>query len=186
MRRLLFLGLGFPLLCPTAYTQTTSTDSQTLQTLLGEVRQLRQDLRTSTVAIERAQILIHRLQVQEAAVGRALQRLDEARSRIAVATASRQGLAAQIKNIEDRQGSFNNALEQKETADLVAQLKAKLGFALSEEQEKQAKVTECEEQVRLELAKRNEFQDQLDQLDRVLKNSGTCCSGGVATASSDH
>jgi DNA repair exonuclease SbcCD ATPase subunit len=171
MRRLLVFSLVFPLFCATAHTQTASNDSQTLQTLLKEVRQLRQDLKSSAMAIERAQILIHRLQVQETAVGRALQRLDEARSILATATSSRQGLAAQIKNIENRQGGANNALEQKETVELVTQLKAKLGLSLSEEQEKQTKVTECEEQVRLEQTKRNELQNQLDELDELLKNS---------------
>ena len=58
--------------------QTTTGDSQTLQALLLEVRQLRQDLQTTTIAGQRVQILIYRLQGQEAAVARASQRLDEA------------------------------------------------------------------------------------------------------------
>jgi len=58
--------------------QTTPGDSQTLQALLSEVRQLRQDLQTTTIAAQRAQILLYRLQGQEAAVARASQRIDEA------------------------------------------------------------------------------------------------------------
>jgi len=50
--------------------QSTSTDSQTLQALLAEVRQLRHDLQTTTIAAQRAQILLYRLQGQEAAVAR--------------------------------------------------------------------------------------------------------------------
>src|SRR5215472_8559204 len=82
MHRLRFFILALVLLSATAYTQTTPADPRTLQTLLDEVRQLRQDFRTMAVSIERAQILLHRLQIQEAAVGRAQQRLDDARSRL--------------------------------------------------------------------------------------------------------
>jgi hypothetical protein len=38
--------------------QTTPSESQTLQALLWEVRQLRQDLQTTTIAVQRAQILL--------------------------------------------------------------------------------------------------------------------------------
>jgi hypothetical protein len=38
--------------------QTTPSESQALQALLLEVRQLRQDLQTTTIAVQRAQILL--------------------------------------------------------------------------------------------------------------------------------
>jgi hypothetical protein len=61
-RSSLFLSL---LLSSTAcFGQTTTGDSQTLQALLSEVRQLRQDLQITTIAAQRAQILIYRLQGQ--------------------------------------------------------------------------------------------------------------------------
>src|SRR5260370_343025 len=50
--------------------QTTPGDAETLQALLWEVRKLRQDLQTTTIAGQRAQILIYRLKGQEAAVTR--------------------------------------------------------------------------------------------------------------------
>ncbi len=105
-------------------------DSQTLQALLAEVRPLRQELQTIAVAGERTPILIYRLQVQEAAVGRELQRLDYARSKLAATQLSRTSLAVQIKTIEDKQSNIKNPLEQKETEDLVAQLKARFAKSL--------------------------------------------------------
>ncbi|MGH9710386.1 MAG: hypothetical protein ACRD37_07555, partial [Candidatus Acidiferrales bacterium] len=80
MRRASLLVFGLLLIPTTCFGQSTSTDSQTLQALLKEVRQLRQDVRTVTVASERVQILLSRLQAQQTAVGRAQQRLSDAHS----------------------------------------------------------------------------------------------------------
>jgi hypothetical protein len=65
------------------FAQTTSSDSQTLEALLTEVRQLRQGLQISLTRMESAQILLSRLQIQEVAVSRASQHLDYARSKLA-------------------------------------------------------------------------------------------------------
>jgi hypothetical protein len=70
MNRSSILALGFLLSSTLCFGQTTPSESQTLQALLLEVRQLRQDLQTTTVAAQRAQILLYRLQGQEAAVAR--------------------------------------------------------------------------------------------------------------------
>jgi hypothetical protein len=70
--------LGLLLIAAPVLGQSASTDSQTLQTLLTEVRQLRHDLQTTTLAAQRAQILLYRLQGQEVVVARASQRLTPA------------------------------------------------------------------------------------------------------------
>ena len=58
MKRLPLLPLAL-LFSTTAFAQTNSNDSDTLKSLLSEVRLLRQDLRTTTVAAQRAQILVY-------------------------------------------------------------------------------------------------------------------------------
>ena|ERR1051326_151602 len=171
MNRLVFVFLLAYQVCLPAFAQAPSTDSQTLQTVLKEIRQLRQDFRTASIGIERAQILIHRLHEQGIAVGRALQRLDDARTKLSTAQSGRLNVVTRIKSIEDQQSGINNPQESKETAEVVSQLKAKLAVSLTEEQEAQTKVTECEEQVREEQAKSSALQDQLDQLDKALNNS---------------
>ena len=68
MRRfyfVVFLALGLAL---TSFSQTTSSDSQTSQALLLEVRGFRQDLQLALGRIHAAQILLSRLQMQEIAV----------------------------------------------------------------------------------------------------------------------
>jgi len=74
MRRTVCLGCILLIVPIIAAAQSNSTDSQTLQALLGEVRQLRQELRSSTVAAQRAQILIYRVQAQQGAVNRVSQK----------------------------------------------------------------------------------------------------------------
>jgi len=95
--------------------QTTTGDSQTLQALLSEVRQLRQDLQTTTIAGQRVQILIYRLQGQETAVARASQRLDEAREKVARIQDQREHVVAEVKRFEDSlSGTVNPATQRKD------------------------------------------------------------------------
>ncbi len=109
MNRSSLFVLGLLLLSTACFGQTTPGDSQTLQALLSEVRQLRQDLQTTTIAAQRAQILIYRLQGQEAAVARASQRLDEAREKLARIQDERKHVATDVK----QQGLSNNCGRKK-------------------------------------------------------------------------
>src|SRR6267154_5881915 len=89
MHRSCLLIPVFLLISAPVFGQSTATDSQTLQALLSEVRQLHHDLQTTTVAAQRAQILLYRLQGQEAAVVRATQKVDDARARISETQSNR-------------------------------------------------------------------------------------------------
>ena len=64
MLRPALLALSLLLFSSTTPGQATPTESPTLQALLAEIRQLRQDLQTSAIAARRAQILIYRLHVR--------------------------------------------------------------------------------------------------------------------------
>ncbi len=83
MRHQSFLVLTLLLVSPTAFAQTVPTDSDTLKALLVEVRLLRRDLQTTTVAAQRAQILVYRVQALESVVRRMQERIDDTRSKLA-------------------------------------------------------------------------------------------------------
>jgi hypothetical protein len=51
--------------------QTVSPETQALQALVVEIRQLRLDLQTTTITTQRAQVVLYRLQSQTALVTRA-------------------------------------------------------------------------------------------------------------------
>lgn len=117
--------------------------------------------------MQRAQILFYRLQIQQAAVDRAIQRLDDARAKLASAEANRREIATALKYYEEKEAKSPG--EQKDFADLIPQVKTRLESLLSDEQERQARVSECEERARVEQATLSGLQEQLDQVDRALK-----------------
>src|ERR1700735_5745671 len=65
-----------------ASSDTASSDTQTLQALLREVRALRQELRASLNRTQSMQILLARFQVQEGVVTKASDRLNESRQKV--------------------------------------------------------------------------------------------------------
>jgi chromosome segregation ATPase len=157
--------------------QAPPTDSQTLQALLTEIRQLRQDLQTSAIAARRAQILIYRLHVQEAAVAQASQRLDEAKSSIEQLRARRKYQELQVKRYEDMKDRAENATQRRQFDDGIAELKAQMEALAPEEQEVQLRETELEQQSRIEQAKLDHLQDELDQLDQAVMNAALHLAG---------
>jgi len=68
MRQVFLLMLVLLGGCGTAIAQGTSSDAQTLQAILTEVRALRQDLRVSLNRAQTTQILLARFQLQEGAI----------------------------------------------------------------------------------------------------------------------
>ncbi len=136
MHRSCLLIPVFLLIPAPIYGQSSSTDSQTLQALLAEVRQLHHDLQTTTIAAQRAQILLYRLQGQEAIVARASQRLDDARARLTEVQSNRTKLTADIKKYEELVSQTENSpTDRKQIEDLLPQLKAKLTALENEEQQ---------------------------------------------------
>jgi len=101
MRRTWFFVFCLLFLCASGLGQSTATESQGMQALVAEVRQLRKDLQTSNGCALKAQILLSRLQFQEAAVARASQRLNDARGRLADTQRRRGEVAVNLKRLEE-------------------------------------------------------------------------------------
>jgi DNA repair exonuclease SbcCD ATPase subunit len=171
MRRLIFTAVTLAIFSLPSHGQTTPSDSQTLQALLSEVRQMRQDLHATTVAVQRAQILVFRVQAQEAAVARALQRLDAARSKLEQVQAQRRELAHGVRQLEEALERLENPVEKKQVEDSLPHTKERLENATNQEQEAQAREAEASEQLRLEQARLDELHGQLDRLDKALEES---------------
>src|SRR4051794_16869827 len=82
--------------------QTPAKESETILSLLSEVRQLRQNIEALTVASQRTQIALYALQTQDAAVARSTRRLDDLRSKCAASEADRQNFVTEIRRMESR------------------------------------------------------------------------------------
>ncbi len=171
MQRFAFLAFGLSLLLTNTLAQTPSTDPQTLQALLTEVRQLRQDLQAGMAAVQRSEILLHRLEMQEAAVARALVRRDEQQSKLAEAQHNRKDTAARIKEMEEELHSTENVNLRREIEGTLPQFRARLEMWGNEEEQRQGKAIEAEEKLRIEETIRTELQKRLDELDKQLEKA---------------
>ena len=157
------------LLCASAVLgQATATDSQTLQAMLLEIRQLRQDLQTSAIAARRAQILIYRLHIQEAVVAQVTQRFDAAKSSVEQARNQRRYNENQIKQYEEMRDQAQDEAQRKQFDAWIANLKWQIEALGPEEQEAQTTQLEVEEQARIEQAKLSRLENELDELDRAV------------------
>jgi chromosome segregation ATPase len=172
MHRVISFAISLLLLAVGSACQTTTGDSKTLQDLLVEVRQLRQDLHTSIGAVERAQILVHRVEVEEYAVRGMRERVDNARSNLGQIQSHQRVLADRIKQLQNTLDSSDTSqVERKPLEQALAQSKQSYESQANDEQEAQAKLTEFEDELRLEQAKLSELEGQLERLDRDLENA---------------
>lgn len=176
MRRAL-IGVGCLLLLlfySPAFGQSssTSTDSQTLQELLREVRELRQDLRTVTVASQRAQILLSRVQAQQTAVTEAQKEVDEAHSQTNQTERRSRQIQNQIKYYtdQDNEDRTPNAVERQNIEQNVARLNAILEQSHGDEAKMQADEMQAKDKLQFEQSKLDALQSELDQIDRTLAN----------------
>lgn len=147
-----------------------TTDSQTLRAILDEIRQLRHDLQTTSVASQRVQIALYRVQLQDAAVARARRAVEDAHQQLAKATDERQHRSAQIRQIEDNPPQ--NADERRQMEEVDKQFKLELERLSTQEQEAQARSSDAESQLRSEQNKLDSLHDVLDQLDQALTKVG--------------
>ncbi len=159
-------------LASAAPAQTASADSQLTQALLTEIRQLRQDLQVTAAVIQRAQILMYRLQIETGALTRATQRLDDARNRCGSMGSQLKSISMQIEQYEARQRTSQNPVEQKSIEDTIARLKSTLAQFTNDEQQCQPRIIDAQNQVQSAQARVDDFQSQLDKLDRMLAGAG--------------
>ena len=176
MRRTVSLVLVVFGLSATVFGQAAPNDPQTLQALLTEVHELRQELRSSLARIQTAQIMLSRMQTQQSVVTHASDRLDEARAKLDAAQDRRQHEAIEFKRLDDSLSNEENPTQQKMIQDEIVHFKSELDASTAAEQQAQAIENECELQLRNE-------RDKLDvinaQLDEILKSIGSSNEQGI-------
>jgi chromosome segregation ATPase len=168
MRRILLMAAGLGLFCAGGMGQSTASDSKTLQDLLGEVRQLRQDLHATTAAVQRAQILLHRVDTQAYVVRTLRERVDGERGMLEQLRTEQKNRTEMIKQIEEKLESNPSIADRKSLEETLFQLKN--APPLLDEQEAQAKLSEEERELRTEEAKLADLEERLDRLDKELES----------------
>ncbi len=168
MHRSWLLALGFLIISEPGFGQSTPTDSQACN-LVAEVRQLRRDLQIINASALKAQILLSRLQAQEATVARVSQHLDDARSKLAETQEHRRQLVAIMKRNEELVDNTEiSPASRKESQEVISRIKPQLEGLAAEEQDRQKREIESEEQLRTEQAKLGGLEDRLERLERDL------------------
>lgn len=151
-----------------------SQSPDVLQSLLAEVRQLRQDIEAMTIASQRVQIALYALQMQDAAVARAARRLDDARAKRASSEDRRSHLAAEVQRLEAGAAAGTVDPVHKNAVQLqLDMMKPELESVTAEWQSGQAAEAEATSQLRTEQVKLGEMQDRIDRLDKSLEKVGS-------------
>jgi len=152
--------------------QTNSKDSQTLQALLTEVRQLRQDFEATVVVAHKMQVLIYRLQTQNTTVSRLSRSVDDAHAEVNQLKNERDKLVADIKQHEDFVSSnLNTSGDRKAAEDALPGLKEKLASLDDQLQQVQKEESTAQEQWQSERAKLDNLEAEFDRLEKSFEKS---------------
>jgi chromosome segregation ATPase len=150
--------------------QTPAKEPDTLQSLLSEVHQLRQDIEAMTVTSQRVQIALYALQMQDAAVARATQRLDNMKNMCQGEDVNRQHMASEVKRFESGLASGTQRVSDTKTLELrLADMKSALETQTAAVQTCQAAEADAASQLRNDQASLVEPQDRIDRLDKSLE-----------------
>ena len=170
MRRVfLLLPIVFGM-CGAAFAQAAPSDAQALQALLTEVRALRQDLRISLNRTQTMQILLVRFQLQEGAIARASDRLNNARQKLLDTHVHQKELALEARRLEDALNSAENPQQRTDIQERVQHVKSDLEVAGNIEQQNQTTEIQAEQELRTEQDKLSALEAQLDELIRSMGN----------------
>jgi DNA repair exonuclease SbcCD ATPase subunit len=151
--------------------QAVSSDAQTLQALLTEVRALRQELRMSLNRTQTMQILLVRFQAQEEAVTRASDRLNDARQKLVGTHVHQKELTTEVQRLEDAMNASQNPQQQADFQDRIRHVKTDLEIAGGVAQKQQTTEIEAQQQLRDEQDKLNALESQMDELIRAMGSS---------------
>lgn len=153
---------------------TPRSDSQTLQAILAELRQLRHDLQTTNAMAARAQIALYRLQREDEAVARANQQVSDARTRVIQLEDARHHKAQDIeqdKAMANRSDTSPSSQQEFEEV-VLPRLKSELELLQKQEQQARTEQAEAEQHLRDEQVKLEELNDLLDRYNSALEQVG--------------
>jgi chromosome segregation ATPase len=168
MRRAFYSVVAVLAISSFAVGQSATSDTQTLQALLTEVRALRQELRVSLNRTQTMQILLVRFQMQEGAIARASDRVNEARQKLLDTQIHQKELTAEAKQTEEAMDSDPNPQRQADFQDRLKQIKSNLDVLGTVAQQRQTAEVQAEQQLRDEQDKLSALESQLDEVVRAM------------------
>jgi chromosome segregation ATPase len=165
--------IGALLLLTSVTLVAQSADSQTLSSILAEIRQLRQELAGMTIVAQRVQILLYRLQIQRDAVKSAMQRHDQAVAKVKDADQARTNAANGLKAAEEKLASAGNESQRPALEAEAREMKRRVDMWTSEEGDLRAAEISADSELKREQAALADLQQRLDQLEIQLQSYST-------------
>jgi chromosome segregation ATPase len=148
------------------FAQTGSSETQTLQALLVEVRAMHRDFISSLSRMQASQILLSRLQTQQAALNHASQRLNDARLRLSQAKDEERHDSVDLERFEDELSSTSDGVKKTQLIEERNHTRASIAALHTTENERAAAEADAEQQ----LSREQETFDDLDtQLNEIVK-----------------
>jgi DNA repair exonuclease SbcCD ATPase subunit len=148
-----------------AFGQATQTDSQTLQAILVEIRELHNDVRLS----QTTQILLAEMQMQQTVVTRALEKRDSVKSSLEQVQNQQKGTAATIAQIEERANATIDPAEKKRIQEAEEQIKSQMTNLKNMEQQRSNDLADAESRLTKEQDALSSIQDQLNAVVKKLQ-----------------
>jgi hypothetical protein len=139
-----------------------------IQTLLGEVQQLRLAIERSTLLGARTQIALQRIQLQEQRTLQLAQEANGLRTQAEGSTTSRSGLETHLKSLEERLPRVLDPKERQAIESRIEDEKRSVAILVTREQQARAREAEATSQLRLEQGKLQDLLARVDEMERVL------------------
>jgi len=160
-----FVLLGIIGVLPGFGQATAQADSQTLQAILVEIRGLHNDVRLS----ETTQILLTELEMQQTAVNRAMQKRDDAKTKVSQLQDAGKNTAAQLARFDELASANTDPQQQKQMAQTADNFKAQLATMKAQEQDRGNDLQDAENALRKEQDTLAGIQDQLNAVVKRLQ-----------------
>jgi DNA repair exonuclease SbcCD ATPase subunit len=164
MKRIILAVIAGLAITSTCGAQADPTDSQTLQAILSEVRQLRSELHSEQAQNQTMQILLFQMQTYQSAINRATQRTDDARSKLSEVLEGERRNATDISRDEDSLRDAQDEADKKRIASDIDRLKAGLASFKMMEQDRITVLQQAEAQLQKAQDAFDTVQNQLGQL----------------------
>jgi predicted nuclease with TOPRIM domain len=152
---------------PPAFAQSGGAEQQTLVSILAELRSMHEDMRAS----QTMQVMLAELQIEQEAVNRASDRVEDARSRLIGIQTGLKGTLSRLSDAQDHLSSATNSADQTKWKDEVERTQQAVTMMQTEEQARSSALDEMQTKLRNAQDDLNSTQDQLNALIKKMTPS---------------
>jgi chromosome segregation ATPase len=155
-----FLAILGAALAPLCFGQSSGPDANTVNAILAELRSIHEDMRAS----QTMQVLLAELQMEQGAVNRATDRVDDARSKLLQVQTGEKAALAQLAEAEDHLSAASDPGDQARWKDEIERLQGNVAVMKTEDQARSGALDEAQTKLRDAQDTLDSTQDELNAL----------------------